>query len=104
MTGAALVVGRPGGDHDPRARAARDPVGMTCLIDVTDGIEDADLARHQMVLHVSADADGRPRVLTTNFDTLFERAHTGLPSHATRRTPMASVSTFINTSKSVLPR
>ena len=38
MTGAALVVGRPGGDHDPRARAARDPVGMTCLIDVTDGI------------------------------------------------------------------
>ena len=40
-----------------------------------------------MVLQVSADADGRPRVLTTNFDTLFERAHAGWPSHATKALP-----------------
>ena len=48
---------------------------------------DADLSRHQMVLQVSADADGRPRVLTTNFDTLFERARAGSPSHATKALP-----------------
>jgi hypothetical protein len=36
---------------------------------------------------VSADTDGRPRVLTTNFDTLFGRARPGLPSHATKALP-----------------
>jgi SIR2-like domain len=44
------------------------------------------------LLHLSRDRDGRPRLLTTNFDTLFERAaHAGgltdVPSHATKALP-----------------
>jgi hypothetical protein len=33
-----------------------------------------DLSRHLSLLHLSRDSAGRPRLLTTNFDTLFERA------------------------------
>jgi SIR2-like domain len=40
---------------------------------------------HLALLQLSRDADGRPRLLTTNFDTLFERAADGaglvVPSH-----------------------
>jgi hypothetical protein len=36
--------------------------------------EDADLANHLALLELSRDSDGRIRLLTTNFDTLFERA------------------------------
>jgi hypothetical protein len=34
----------------------------------------ADLSRHLALLQLSRDRSGRPRLLTTNFDTLFERA------------------------------
>lgn len=41
---------------------------------------------HLALLRLSRDTDGRPRILTTNFDTLFERAAHGaglaVPSHA----------------------
>jgi hypothetical protein len=36
--------------------------------------DDVDLSRHLSLLHLSRDRVGRPRLLTTNFDTLFERA------------------------------
>src|SRR5208337_4410954 len=47
---------------------------------------------HLALLQLSRDSDGRPRLLTTNFDTLFERAAraAGLadaPSHAGKATP-----------------
>ena len=44
-----------------------------------------DLPDQLTILKLSRDSDGRPRVLTTNFDTLFERAAhangTNVPSH-----------------------
>jgi hypothetical protein len=47
---------------------------------------------HTALLQLSRDVDGRPRLLTTNFDTIFERAAkaagmTGVPSHAGRSLP-----------------
>jgi SIR2-like domain len=36
--------------------------------------DDVDLSRHLSLLRLSRDRVGRPRLLTTNFDTLFERA------------------------------
>ena len=36
--------------------------------------EDADLSNHLALLELSRDSQGRSRLLTTNFDTLFERA------------------------------
>lgn len=50
------------------------------------------LPDHRALLELSRDTDGRPRVLTTNFDTLFERAAketglVGVPSHAGKSMP-----------------
>jgi hypothetical protein len=47
---------------------------------------------HLALLQLSRDAEGRPRLLTTNFDTLFERAAAAggfntLPSHAGKSIP-----------------
>jgi SIR2-like domain len=47
---------------------------------------------HQALLQLSRDRDGRPRLLTTNFDPLFERAAAasglaGIPSHAGKALP-----------------
>lgn len=47
---------------------------------------------HLALLHLSRDRDGRPRVLTTNFDTLFELAAQAgglidVPSHAGKAIP-----------------
>jgi hypothetical protein len=46
---------------------------------------------HLSVLRVSQDSEGRPRVLTTNFDNMFEHAarHAGLkvPSHSLKSLP-----------------
>lgn len=46
---------------------------------------------HQALLQLSQDQDGRPRLLTSNFDTLFERAARALaltiPSHAGKALP-----------------
>lgn len=53
---------------------------------------DANTADHLSILRLSQDREGRPRVLTTNFDPLFERAaHAAnmpdVPSHAGRSIP-----------------
>lgn len=49
------------------------------------------LAAHLGLLKLSRDPEGRPRLLTTNFDTLFERAAHGagtpIPSHAGKALP-----------------
>lgn len=46
---------------------------------------------HLVLLQLSRDAEGRPKLLTTNFDTLFERAaHAAglkVPSHAAKSVP-----------------
>jgi hypothetical protein len=47
---------------------------------------------HSALLQLSRDADGRPRLLTTNFDTIFERAareagYPDVPSYAGRSIP-----------------
>ena len=54
--------------------------------------QEFDTSHHLALLQLSRDSDGRPRLLTTNFDTLFERAAraAGLadaPSHAGKATP-----------------
>jgi SIR2-like domain len=51
-----------------------------------------DTRHHLALLHLSRDRDGRPRLLTTNFDTLFERAAragglTDVPSHTSKALP-----------------
>lgn len=53
---------------------------------------DANLGNHAALLELSRDAEGRPRILTTNFDTLFERAwhqahRTSIASHACQAMP-----------------
>jgi len=50
------------------------------------------LPDHRILLDLSKDVEGRPRLLTTNFDTLFERAAiaagmTNVPSHAEKALP-----------------
>ena len=49
--------------------------------------QEAELSNHLALLELSRDAEGQMRLLTTNFDTLFERAwqaahHNNIPSHA----------------------
>lgn len=74
--------------HLPRARSrVRDATAD--LLTAKDGVE---LGSHLALLNLSRDRDGRPRLLTTNFDTLFERAvQTGglcdTPSHAGKAIP-----------------
>jgi hypothetical protein len=56
----------------------------------------ADLANHLALLDLSRDAEGRNRILTTNFDTLFERAwfekhNAAIPSHAGVAMPQPKV-------------
>jgi hypothetical protein len=53
---------------------------------------DVNTEDHLSVLRLSQDRDGRPRVLTTNFDTLFEHAArvagmSDVPSHSGRSIP-----------------
>lgn len=55
-------------------------------------VPSCDLPDHLALLKLSRDSDGRARVLTTNFDTLFERAAetngtTNIPSHAGKALP-----------------
>jgi NAD-dependent SIR2 family protein deacetylase len=59
------------------------------LLTAPDGVEVPD---HLALLQLSRDNEGRPKLLTTNFDTLFERAarKAGLlhvPSHAAKSIP-----------------
>ena len=72
---------RPGTDSRVRNAAAK-------LLIAPAGV---DLVDHLSLLRLSQDADGRPKVMTTNFDVLFEHAaqKAGLtvPSHFTRSIP-----------------
>jgi hypothetical protein len=59
------------------------------LLQPRQGVE---LADHLALVQLSRDAEGRPKVLTTNFDTLFERAarnggFNAVPSHAGKAIP-----------------
>ena len=65
--------------RDAVARHLKAPIGI-------------EFPRHQLLLKISKDSTGRPRILTTNFDTLFERAASTLaigqlPSHAGKSLP-----------------
>lgn len=58
-----------------------------------------DLPNHLALLELSRDEEGRPRLLTTNFDPLFERAwqqagHPALPSHAGPAMPRPGTGAF----------
>jgi hypothetical protein len=68
---------------DSRVRAA--------VADILAPPNGADLSRHLSLIRLSRDRSGRPRLLTTNFDTLFERAaqQASLPcvSHAVKSIP-----------------
>ena len=60
-------------------------IAVVKLLAARDGVAVPD---HLVLLQLSRDAEGRPKLLTTNFDTLFERAAhaAGLntPSHLDR--------------------
>ena len=47
----------------------------------------ARLEKHKMLLHLSADANGTPRLVTTNFDPLFELAQKGLKKYVAPELP-----------------
>lgn len=61
--------------------------------------EDSDLTNHLCLLELSRDSEHRNRLVTTNFDTLFERAwHAAkgvpLPSHACQAMPQPNAAGF----------
>ena len=61
------------GGHDPAARARVERQIMTAVeVELTP--PEADLPSHRDIARLSRDAEMRSRVVTTNFDTLFERA------------------------------
>jgi hypothetical protein len=68
---------------DSRVRAA--------IIELLTAKDDAHLYHHRDLLQISRDGDGRPKLLTTNFDTLFERAARAagwtVPSHGGKSIP-----------------
>lgn len=68
---------------DSRVRAA-----VIELLTAQDGVQ---LSHHRDLLLISRDGDGRPKLLTTNFDTLFERAALAegwtVPSYAGKSMP-----------------
>jgi SIR2-like domain len=59
-----------------RNRSMRDRI-RAAVRDVLTPPDDANLANHLALLKLSRDAEDRVRLLTTNFDTLFERAWFG---------------------------
>jgi SIR2-like protein len=70
----------------PRRRGMRERI-RSAVRQALAAPEGADLSNHLALLELSRDAEGRIRLLTTNFDTLFERAWfdahgSALPSHA----------------------
>jgi len=73
--------------HRPKT-ASRVRATVAEVLKAPDGIG---LSDHLALLQLSRDSEGRPRLLTTNFDTLFERAanNAGLdvPSHAGKSIP-----------------
>ena len=82
----------------PRARGMRDRIraAMRAKLAPPAG---ADLANHLALLKLSRDDESRSRLLTTNFDTLFERAwwdahHERIASHAGPAMPQPKVDRF----------
>lgn len=67
----------------------RSRVRAACAAELT--APKVDLADHKALLVLSRDKSGRPRLLTTNFDTLFEHASRAasppVPSHAVKALP-----------------
>ena len=79
----------------PRNRGMRERI-RSAVRQVLAPPENADLTDHLALLDLSRDAEGRNRILTTNFDTLFERAwferhHAAIPSHAGVAMPQPKV-------------
>lgn len=68
----------------PRDRGMRNRI-RAAVREVLAPPDDAELTNHLALLELSRDAEGRVRLLTTNFDTLFERAWLGK-----HRTPIES--------------
>lgn len=86
-----------GGEQD-RLRKMRDQIRRAVAAALTPPAA-ADLTHHRIVLDLSRDQEARTRVVTTNFDTLFERAwrETGapdLPSHAGPALPQPRGASF----------
>jgi SIR2-like domain len=81
--------------HAPRNRGMRERI-RTAVRHVLAAPDNADLTNHLALLELSRDAEGRNRILTTNFDTLFERAwfnkhHVAIPTHAGMAMPQPKV-------------
>jgi hypothetical protein len=79
----------------PRNRGMRERIRQGVREALT-APDSADLTNHQALLELSRDAEGRNRLLTTNFDTLFERAwyakhRAAIPSHAGMAMPQPKV-------------
>jgi hypothetical protein len=74
--------------HRPQT-ASRVRATVAQLLTAPDGVEVSD---HLALLQLSSDSEGHPKLLTTNFDTLFERAahaagRVNVPSHAAKSIP-----------------
>lgn len=79
----------------PQNRGMRERI-RTAVRHVLAPPDNVDLANHLALLELSRDAEGRTRLLTTNFDTLFERAwfnkyQTSIASHAGVAMPQPKV-------------
>ncbi len=79
----------------PRNRGMRERI-RAAVRHVLAAPVNADLANHLALLELSRDAEGRNRLLTTNFDTLFERAwfdkhNAAIPTHALMAMPQPKV-------------
>jgi len=82
----------------PRTRGMRDRIRAAVRAKLAPPAG-ADLANHLALLELSRDDEGRSRLLTTNFDTLFERAwwdehHERIASHAGPAMPQPKVDRF----------
>jgi hypothetical protein len=82
----------------PRNRGMRERI-RSAVRRVLTPSDDADLANHLALLELSRDAEGRSGLLTTNFDTLFERAwygqhHSAIASFAGMAMPQPKVARF----------
>ena len=81
--------------NTPRNRGMRERV-RAAIRHVLAAPVEADLTNHIALLELSRDAEGLHRLLTTNFDTLFERAwfekhRAAIPSHAGAAMPQPKV-------------
>lgn len=86
------------GTHDRQAQHQRRRI-RHAVRDSLKACPGADLTAHRQLLELSRDGEQNFRLLTTNFDTLFERArkesgHPALPSHAGRAMPPAGTARF----------